>query len=94
MELHPQALTNGNFLVNFLMRHPNDSLYRAIQQRYWPHYHTKNIPMEAHSSNIWLICPAHEAAVFAELNNLIPVRFWVQLKDPSISFMDHLTSQL
>ena len=84
MEIHPQALTNDKVLVNFLVRRPNDSLYRAIQQIYWPHYHDKNIPMEEPSSNIQFIRPAPEAAVFTEHNNLIPVGFWVQLNDPFV----------
>ena len=84
MEINSQALTNGKFLVNFLVQHPNDKLYRATQQRYWPHYHDKNIPMDEHTSNIKFIRPAPEAAVFAEHNNLTPVRLWVQLNDPTV----------
>ena len=84
MEINSQALTNGKFLINFLVRHQNDSKYRATQQRYWPHYHDKNIPMEERSSNIRFIRPAPEVAAFAEHNNLTPVRFWVQLNNPSI----------
>ena len=84
MEMNPQALTNGKFLVNFLVRHPNDRSYRATQQRYWPSYHDRHIPMEEHSSSIKFIRPAPEAAAFAKHNNLVQARAWIQLNDPSV----------
>ena len=84
MRLNPQSITNGRFLVNFLIAHPHDSSYTLTQQRYWPHYHNISIPMDEHSSKIKFIRPGPEASEFATKNNLTPVRFWVQLNDPSV----------
>ena len=84
MKLNPQALTNGKFLVHSLMQHPNDSAYSLIQQRYWPHYNDKSIPMDEYTSQVKFIRPVPEASTFAEKNNLPPIRFWVQLNDPSV----------
>ena len=75
MKLNPQALTNGKFLVHSLMQHPNDSAYSLIQQRYWPHYNDKSIPMDEYTSQVKFIRPVPEASTFAEQNNLTPIRF-------------------
>ena len=40
--------------------------------------------MGEHSSKIKFIRPGPEASEFATKNNLTPVRFWVQLNDPSV----------
>ena len=84
MRLNPQSITNGRFLVNFLIAHPHDSSYTLTQQRYWPHYHNISISIDEHSSKIKFIRPGPEAPEFATKNNLTPVRFWVQLNDPSV----------
>ena len=40
--MHPDCLTDGRFLVDFFILHPDDCRYNAVNQRYWMEYHTES----------------------------------------------------
>ena len=84
MEFNPTALTDGKFLVKYLIAHPHDSEYKVSQQRFWPHYHKKGLAMDDFTTSVKFIRPAPESDVVATKHNLTQVRFWVKLDDPSV----------
>ena len=84
MELNPMALTDGKFLVKYLIAHPHDSNYKISQQRFWPHYHEKGRAMDDFSTSVKFIRPAPESDVVVAKHNLTQVRFWVKLNDPTV----------
>ena len=43
LQVHPQCLQDGKFIVNFYIQHPLDDKLRADEQRYWVEYHQTQI---------------------------------------------------
>ena len=43
MAVHPDCLSDGKFLVDFYILHPDDSNFNAPNQHYWLEYHPRNL---------------------------------------------------
>jgi hypothetical protein len=50
--LHPSALQDGRFLVEFYVSHPADGHYNATNQRFWLQYCPRNAYPTAISMHI------------------------------------------
>ena len=74
MELNPNVIEDGKFLVHILIQHPNDSNYHLTHRRFWPFYHHKNIATNQFSSSFQHIRPAPESEAYARKHNLTMVR--------------------
>ena len=80
LSLHPTAMQDGRFLVNFYICHPADTRYNAINQRYWLEYHPKIEDSNTnHRATAHLIRPTSTSAAYATAEGLRPFRQWVRL---------------
>ena len=80
LSLHPNALQDGKFLVDFYICHPGDIYYNAVNQRYWLEYHPildDNRPN--HQATAHLIRPSAQSESYAVAEGLRPFHQWVRL---------------
>ena len=80
VSIHPTAMQDGQFLVNFYICHPADIRYNAINQRYWLEYHPKLEDSNTnHRATAHLIRPTSTSAAYVTADGLRPFRQWVRL---------------
>ena len=77
-------MTDGKFLVKFLIAYPHDFKYNVSQHLFWPHNLERDQAIDDFTTSFKFIRPAPDADVVATKHNLTQVRFWVKLKNPSI----------
>jgi hypothetical protein len=78
ISLHPSALQDRQFLVEFYVPHPNNVRFNATNQWFWLQYRDHTAPtfgtMDTH-----LITPLDTSEKRALHQHLVPVRCWVNL---------------
>ena len=78
ISLHPSALQDGRFLVEFYVLHPADARFNATNQQYWLQYCTRNgisnSDLDAH-----LITPSYTSEERTTHRHLLPIHYWVNL---------------
>ena len=80
LNVHPECVQDGKYLVGFYTQHPEDVSYNAPNQRYWLEYHLGNSPISPdHHSSYHLIRPTTDSERYARANQLQPYRQWVYL---------------
>ena len=58
------CLSDGRFLVDFYILHPEDKAYNATNQRYWLEYHKKEtILLAEHATTYHLLRPSAESEI-------------------------------
>ncbi len=76
----PSCLQDGFFLVEFHICHPADSHYNAINQRFWPQYHTiSNLQSPLFLTDTHLVCPSESLDDYATRHKLLPFCKWLNL---------------
>jgi hypothetical protein len=82
---NPQYLTDGRFLVDFYILHPEDKSYNAPNQRYWLEYHTElTSTYSDHTPSYHLIRPTRTSESYASAHGLRPYRRWVYLQHEDV----------
>ena len=80
MSSYSSCLTNGRFIVDFYLGHPDDFRQSAINQRFWLHYlHQDDINTPASATHCHLLRPSDHSESYAHRNKLVPVRKYVNL---------------
>ncbi len=80
MASYPSCLIDGRYLVDFYISHPSDSLYNAINKRFWLQYHNRDdILLGSTTANTHLIHPSDNSESYASRHNLIPYRKYINL---------------
>ena len=80
MEVHPNCIIDGKFLVDFYILHPDDRSYNAPNQRYWIEYHETNLAAHSnHASAYHLVKPGVESETYAASQRLLPYRQWMHI---------------
>ena len=80
--LHPNALQDGNFFVEFFLCHPGDAFYNVVNQRCWLEYHPKSaFNRPQHQLTAHFIHPSSNSEDYAIAKGLVPFRQWVRLSN-------------
>ena len=73
--LHPNAMQDGKFLVDFYICHPRDCIFNAINQHYWLEYHpASEVLQPEHQSTAHLIRPTAQSKDYDIAEGLTPFR--------------------
>jgi hypothetical protein len=83
MQLYPNCLQDGKFIVNFYIQHHNDDKLHITDRRFWLEYHQAE-HSKTLSLNYHIIQPSEVSAQIASSRNLVPYREWVQLNPSDI----------
>ena len=80
MSSYSSCLTDGRFIVDFYLGHPDDFRQSAINQRFWLHYlHQDDINTSASATNCHLLRPSDHSESYARRNKLVPLQKYVNL---------------
>jgi hypothetical protein len=78
ISMNPDAITDGKFLVEYLIQHPDDAQFSAPNQRFWTEYHkTKGRFVVNH--NYHLIKPISESPAYREQKNIVAYSQWTHI---------------
>jgi hypothetical protein len=83
MNDHPQCIHDGKFLVEFLLPHPNDSLYAPPNQRFWTEYKNINNPSQERKE-YHLVRPSNNVTKYCKQKNLTAHSIWTYLSHSDI----------
>jgi hypothetical protein len=78
LSLNPDAITDGKFLVEYLIRHPDDVQFSAPNQRFWTEYH-KTQGRFVVNHDYHLITPISESPAYREQKNLVAYSQWIHI---------------
>jgi hypothetical protein len=76
---NPECLSNGKFLVEFFICHPNDTSLHPRNQRWWLEYHSASSVARLHSGDYHILRPDSRADAYAKERHLHPFAQWVNL---------------
>ena len=77
------CISDGMFIMNFLIEHPHDISLSHPHKRFWTEYHKLHNPKRIHT-NFEIIKPSDITQRIAKEQGLVPYREWTNLKDSSI----------
>jgi hypothetical protein len=78
ISMNPDAITDGKFLVEYLIQHPDDAQFSAPNQRFWTEYHkTKGRFVVNH--NYHLIKPIAESPAYRKQKNIVAYSQWTHI---------------
>ena len=81
---NPMALTNARLLATFLIRHPDDTSFSGINQRFWTQYHKDDGRYDL-SNRFHLVCPTNNDHAFFGILSLDCLLLNAKLKGPTIN---------
>ena len=78
--MHPNCLTDGQFLADFFILHPDDCRYNAVNQRYWMEYHTKStLYRPDNTPSYHLVKQKRDSTRYARSKGRYSYRQWIYL---------------
>lgn len=80
LQLKPECLQSGLFLVTFYILHPLDVKVTLLDQRYWIEYHPADSPHQL-NKDYKLIQPTDMSPKIAHSNKLVPYQEWLHICD-------------
>jgi hypothetical protein len=83
LNINPIALQNGNFLVRYLICHPDDRNFSAPNQRHWTEYH-KSTGQYVVNTNFHLVRPSSHSATYCEQKQLVSYDQWLHINHTDI----------
>jgi hypothetical protein len=78
LSLNPDAITDGKFMVEYLIQHPDDAQFSAPNQRYWTEYH-KTQGRFVVNHDYHLIKPISESPAYREQKNIVAYSQWIHI---------------
>ena len=80
---NPHVFSDGKFLVEYYVAHPDDSKYGAINKRYWKEYHAKLGSYQLHKK-YHIIKPTICEEKYCVEKSLIPYETWSYIGQENI----------
>ena len=78
---NPLAFSDGKFLVEYFIPHPDDDIYSHHNQRFWKEYHARVGAYQIHE-NYHLVKPSNNSDLYCKSKSLTPFRKWTHLNHP------------
>ena len=75
---NPDAITDGKFLVEYLIQHPDNAQFSAPNQRFWTEYH-KTQGRFVVNHDYHLIKPIAESPAYRQQKNIVAYSQWIHI---------------